>query len=32
LNKENIEEFRLLLYEKVKAIHTVRYPYDKLLF
>ncbi len=32
LNKENIEEFRLLLYEKVKAIHTVRYPYDKLLY
>lgn len=32
LNKENIEEFRALLYEKVKAIHTVRYPYDKLLY
>ncbi len=32
LNKENIEEFRTLLYEKVKAVHTERYPYDKLLF
>jgi GTPase len=32
LNKENMEEFRALLYEKVKAIHTERYPYDKLLF
>ena len=32
LNKENLEEFRSLLYEKVKAIHTVRYPYDKLLY
>ena len=32
LNKENIEEFRTLLYETVKAIHTARYPYDKLLY
>lgn len=32
LNKENIEEFRSLLYEKVKEIHTARYPYDKLLY
>ncbi len=32
LNKENIEEFRVLLYDKVKAIHTKRYPYDKLLY
>jgi GTP-binding protein HflX len=32
LNKENIEEFRNLLYDKVKAIHTRRYPYDKLLY
>jgi len=32
LNKENIEEFRSLLYEKVKAIHISRYPYDKLLY
>ncbi|MEY3677990.1 MAG: hypothetical protein RI924_131 [Bacteroidota bacterium] len=32
LKKENIEAFRSLLYEKVKAIHTRRYPYDKLLY
>ncbi|WP_291404150.1 GTPase HflX [Daejeonella sp.] len=32
LNKENVEEFRSKLYEKVKAIHTKRYPYDKLLY
>jgi GTP-binding protein HflX len=30
--KENIEEFKALLYDKVKAMHTARYPYDKLLF
>ncbi|RYD86780.1 MAG: GTPase HflX, partial [Sphingobacteriales bacterium] len=30
--RENIEEFRELLYEKVKAIHTERYPYDHLLY
>ena len=32
LNRENIDEFRALLYEQVKAIHTQRYPYDKLLY
>jgi len=32
LEKDNIEEFRSLLYEKVKAIHQQRYPYDKLLY
>ncbi|MGB4776544.1 MAG: GTPase HflX [Daejeonella sp.] len=32
LNKENIEEFRALLYEKVKAIHVARFPYDQLLY
>lgn len=32
LNKRNIDEFRELLYNKVKAIHTQRYPYDKLLY
>jgi len=32
LNKENIEEFRELLYDKVKAIHTKRYPYNGLLY
>jgi len=30
--KENIDEFRALLYEEVKAIHTARYPYDHLLY
>jgi GTP-binding protein HflX len=30
--KENIDEFRSLLYEEVKAIHTERYPYDQLLY
>ncbi|MFD2285549.1 GTPase HflX [Pedobacter petrophilus] len=30
--KENIEEFKTLLYNKVKAVHTVRYPYDNLLY
>jgi len=30
--KENIEEFKQLLYDKVKNIHTKRYPYDKLLY
>jgi len=29
--KENIEEFKTLLYDKVKAIHTARYPYDNNL-
>ncbi len=32
LHKENLEEFRQLLYDKVVAIHTERYPYDKLLY
>ena len=32
LKKENVDEFRAMLYERVKAIHTARYPYDKLLY
>lgn len=28
--KQNIEEFREMLFNEVKAIHTKRYPYDKL--
>ena len=32
LKKENVDEFRAILYEYVKAIHTARYPYDKLLY
>ncbi|HEY8928639.1 MAG TPA: GTPase HflX, partial [Mucilaginibacter sp.] len=30
--KENVEEFRSLLYEEVRALHTSRYPYDHLLY
>lgn len=30
--KENVDEFRALLYDEVKAIHTERYPYDQLLY
>jgi len=30
--KENIDEFRNMLYEYVKGIHTERYPYDHLLY
>ncbi|MBC7913171.1 MAG: GTPase HflX [Pyrinomonadaceae bacterium] len=32
VNKENIEEFRSLLYSKIKTIHQIRYPYDALLY
>ena len=32
LKKENVEEFRKLLYDKVVTIHMHRYPYDKLLY
>lgn len=32
LNKGNVEEFRRMLYEKVKEIHIGRYPYDNLLY
>lgn len=32
LHKENLEEFRQLLYDKVRVLHTERYPYDKLLY
>lgn len=31
-NLENIKEIRDLLYEKVKKIHTRRYPYDDFLY
>src|SRR5476651_1157552 len=30
--KENLDEFRSLLYEEVKALHMERYPYDQLLY
>ncbi|KEQ31733.1 GTPase HflX [Pedobacter antarcticus] len=32
LHKENLEEFKQLLYDKVIAVHTARYPYDSLLY
>lgn len=32
LRKENMDEFRDMVYQKVKAIHIGRYPYDNLLF
>jgi GTP-binding protein HflX len=32
LHKENLEEFKQLLYDMVLDLHTQRYPYDKLLF
>lgn len=30
--KQNIDELRRMLYDKVKEIHTTRYPYDHFLF
>lgn len=30
--KENIEELKTLLYEKVRAAHVVRYPYNDFLY
>lgn len=32
VSKENVEQFRELLFKEVKIIHTKRYPYDKLEF
>ena len=32
INKENIEEFRKLIYEKVKEMHIKRYPYNNFLY
>jgi GTP-binding protein HflX len=32
LKKENVEEFRKLIYDKVIGLHTVMYPYDNLLY
>lgn len=31
-NKENIDEFKKLLYDKVKEMHVKRYPYNNLLY
>lgn len=30
--KENIEEFKSVLYENIKELHQVRYPYNKFLY
>jgi GTP-binding protein HflX len=30
--KENVDEFKDLLYNEVKAIHSERFPYDQLLY
>ncbi|HEY4324098.1 MAG TPA: GTPase HflX [Mucilaginibacter sp.] len=30
--KENLDEFRALLYKEVKDLHVERYPYDQLLY
>jgi len=32
LHKENLEELKQLLYDKIVVLHTQRYPYDKLLY
>lgn len=32
VEKENIEELRELVYERVKALHVDKYPYDNLLY
>ena len=31
-NKENIDEFKKLVYDMVKEMHTKRYPYNSLLY
>ncbi len=30
--KENIDEFKKTMYEKIKELHQVRYPYNKFLY
>jgi GTP-binding protein HflX len=32
ITRENLEEFRKMLYEEVKRIHVTRYPYNDFLF
>ncbi len=32
LNKENIDEFRKLVYDKVREIHVERFPYNNFLY
>jgi GTP-binding protein HflX len=31
-NKENIDSLRALMYDRIKAIHVQRYPYNDFLF
>lgn len=30
--KQNVEQFKKMLYDEVKQVHLTRYPYDKLLY
>ena len=32
LNKDNLEEFRKTVYEKVREIHITRFPYNNFLY
>ena len=32
LNKNNLEEFREVVYEKVKEIHITRFPFNNFLY
>ncbi len=32
INKENIDEFKALMYDRIKEIHIKRYPYNDFLF
>jgi GTPase len=32
LQKNNLDEFKILLYDKVREIHAKRYPYDNFLY
>lgn len=32
LNKDNMEEFRKIVYEKVREIHVTRFPYNSFLY
>ena len=32
LNKENMDEFKSLVFEEVKKIHMTRFPYNDFLY
>ena len=32
VNKENVDEFRNMLYDLVKQIHSQRFPYNNFLY